>query len=330
MEEPKRRSGKRERGRKRGKSFFLRGIVAILPAVLTLFILITVVRFAQDYITRPINTVIYWSLERNGLGWGVLYQLDIDPLADAFLDPNALPANVQALIEPGGDLAKSPLFRSELDILRAANTSFFRDLEALAINPYKLRREVGAVVHPIFGVLVSVLLVLTVGYLASGFLGRRVISGMDKTMHQIPVIRSVYPYTKQLVEFFLSETELDFDTVVAAPYPSENVWCIAFVTSQGLKTVHEQLGGRYVSCFVPTSPVPMTGFTVFIEAKRLIPLPLTVDEALRVTISAGVLIPPAERVADLKGELVARLATAHDDDQSGREHGSDGRPEAHA
>ena len=136
-------------------------------------------------------------------------------------------------------------------------------------------------------------------------------------MQQIPVVRSVYPYTKQLVEFFLTETEFEFDTVVAAPYPTDGVYSIAFVTSEGMKTINEALGGkRYVSMFVPTSPMPMTGYTVFIDAEKLIPLPISVDEALRVTISAGVLIPPHERVEELESAIEALSADVERQDDT--------------
>ena len=71
---------------------------------------------------------------------------------------------------------------------------------------------------------------------------------------------------------------------------------------------------RYLSVFIPTSPMPMTGFTVFIEEERLIPLDLTVDEALRVTVSAGVIVPPAEQPVDVKRKLEA-LAAELDEEQ---------------
>jgi uncharacterized membrane protein len=283
------------------KNFFLRGIITILPAVLTLFILVTVVQFAQNYVTTPINTTIYWLLEGNAVGWKVLKSVDVDPLAPEFLESENLPTDVQEALRNFG--INSPAFEDRLEKFREPGLGFFRDLQGLAINPYKLRREVRAVVHPLVGVLVSLLLVLTLGYLTSGFLGRRMIAAVDRAAQNLPVIRSVYPYTKQLVEFFAAETEFDFDTVVAAPYPSEGVWAIAFVTSPGLRTVHKALGARYVSVFVPTSPMPMTGFTIFIREDRLIPLPLSVDEALRVTVSAGVLIPAAEQVQELEDTL---------------------------
>ncbi|MEM6571980.1 MAG: DUF502 domain-containing protein, partial [Planctomycetota bacterium] len=175
--------------------------------------------------------------------------------------------------------------------------TFLRDFKALAIDREKLR---AAIPFPEWiGLMLAGLIVLFLGYLASGFLGRGLIASFDKALTRIPIIRSVYPYTKQLVDFFLSDSDLEFDTVVAAPYPSEGVWAIGFVTGGGLKTVHAELGGNFLSVFIPTSPMPMTGFTVFIEASRLIPLDISVDEALRVTVSAGVLVPAAEQVTDM-------------------------------
>ncbi len=309
----------KRRGRKKklNKSFFLRGIITILPAVLTLFILVTVVQFARNYVTTPINSTIYWLLESNTLGWKVLEQVEIDPLDMEFLDEAGLPQNALLTLRESG--IQSEAFKSELKIVREPEMYFFRDMGSLAINPYKLRREVRAVVHPLVGVLVSVLVVLTLGYITSGFVGRRMISSFDRAAQNLPIIRSVYPYTKQLVEFFADDNEFEFDTVVAAPYPSETVWAIAFVTGTGLSSINEALGDRYVSVFVPTSPMPMTGFTVFLKESKLVPLPISVDEALRITVSAGVLIPASEQVAELTDSLVhmgAKLETQDPDQGS--------------
>jgi uncharacterized membrane protein len=116
-------------------------------------------------------------------------------------------------------------------------------------------------------------------------------------------VKSVYPYSKQLVEFFFAEKQIEFDTVVAIPYPSPGIWSIAFITSSSLKTLREETGKELVSAFVPSSPMPMTGYTVFIEPDRIIPLPISIDEALRITMTGGVLIPPNEKVDDLFDEL---------------------------
>jgi len=273
-----------KRAPKPKRNFFLRGIVAILPAMLTIFVFVFIVQFAERYVTGPINSFIYAALERNAAGWAILDTLSIDPESDEFLDIDSLPPRLQELRERDG--LESSAFRDALNEHRADGYGLLYTLDELGIHKEKLRDTVKGAVHPVVGV---------------------VVAWVDSILSQVPVVRSVYPYAKQFVEYFLSDSELEFDTVVAAPYPGPGVWCIAFVTSPGMRTVHDALGGRYVSCFVPTSPMPATGYTVFIEASRLIPLPITVDEALRTTISAGVLIPQHESVDELAKNLSAIL-----------------------
>jgi uncharacterized membrane protein len=295
-------SKKAKKPKKSRKSFFVRGLVTLLPAVMTIIILVTVVQFVERYLTSPINSSIYSLLDDNAAGWKVLGLMEIDPYDREFLDEEALPLELQdALLEFGG--TGTPEFQSALANYREETETFLRDHDGLAIDHEKLREATRDKVPPIIGILISVVIVLTLGYLASGFLGRRLISSFDKTLTNIPIIRSVYPYTKQVVDFFLSDNDLEFDTVVAAPYPSADVWAIGFVTSAGLKSVHDELGGRFLAVFIPTSPMPMTGFTVFIEASRLVPLDMTIDEALRVTVSAGVLVPDREHVALRENDL---------------------------
>lgn len=290
---------------KPSRNFFLRGLVALLPAMLTTFAFVFIIQFTTRYVTGPINSAIYWTLERNAIGWTVLEALNVEPLSEEFIAVYELTPELQSLQESAG--VRSPAFQEALESSRESKTSVIYDLNQLAIDGAKLRVAVKKAIHPVVGLLVALLLLMVVGYLASGFLGRRVVAWFDRRLSQIPFIKWIYPYAKQFVEYFLSDSELEFDTVVAAPYPSPGVYCIAFVTSPGFRTLHDALGGKYVACFVPTSPMPMTGYTVFIEASRLIPLPISVDEALRTTISAGVLIPPNESVEELTQNLSAIL-----------------------
>jgi len=298
------RAAKRERKlqkkqAKKKKNFFVRGLVVLLPTVLTVFIFATVVQFVNSYLTKPINATILTVLDGNTLGWQALEMMDVDPRAKQYIDFEELPIELQDKIGMGRELGElgSPEALTAIENYRDKRYTFIRDFGKLAIDRAKLRSAIP--VPEWVGILLAGVIVLFLGYLASGFLGRGLIAGFDKALTRIPLIRSVYPYTKQLVDFFLSDNELDFDTVVAAPYPSEGVWAIGFVTGGGLKTVSTELKGDYLSVFIPTSPMPMTGFTVFIEAHRLIPLDISVDEALRVTVSAGVLVPSSEQVATM-------------------------------
>ena len=203
----------------------------------------------------------------------------------------AIPTGLSALLN-----AMSPGRLMNLRDLRSSNQTFLRDFDALAVNGKKLHEDVKAKLPPSVGFFFSLLLILWLGSLASGFLGRQVIGGIDRSMKAIPLVRSIYPYTKQVVEFFLSEEQLEFDTVVAVPYPGEHLWALGFVTSKAFRSLREASGQDLVSVFIPSSPMPMTGYTVFAPVDRLIPMPITVDEALRATVSGGVLIPPREMV----------------------------------
>lgn len=305
------------RKRRSGKSFFFRGLITLLPAIFTIFILVTLVDLVNRYVTSPINSTIYWSLEGNSLGWKILRQLEIDPYAIELLDPEALPQDLRDLRNTVGSTSEP--FRESLAQYRAEKETFFRNSSELAISNSKLRRDVKGMVHPLVGVLVSLLFVLIFGYLASGFLGRRLVRGLDRAMKAIPVVRSVYPYTKQLVDFFLSDTEIEFDSVVAVPYPSPGLWSIGLVTGSGLKSLRERERRSMLSCFIPTSPMPMTGYTVFVCARDVVPLSLSVDEALRITVSGGVLVPPSEQVEDLEQGLLRASALEQTSEKGSRD-----------
>lgn len=302
---------KRRTKRTRTAAFFFRGLVTLLPVVLTVFIFVTVYNFVATYVTGPINSTIYWSLESNGLGWRALTLLDVDPYDVEFLDADALTFDLRDEAELHGydsDEFKLALFNERVD-----NEDFFRDLEALAIDPVKLRETVEVKVPPIIGLVLSLSLVFWIGWLVTGIVGRRAVRSFDRALHHIPVIRSVYPYAKQVVDFFLSDSELEFDTVVAVPYPSEGLWSIGFVTNEGLRSARESTGLDLVAVFVPSSPMPMTGYTIFVDVARLIPLSLSVDEALRVTVSGGVIVPPDEQVEKIEGELIESLEHPRED-----------------
>ena len=284
------------------KSFLLRGLVTVLPAALTILLLVFVVQFVNRYVTSPVNSVIYWSLERNALGWNVLRAMDVEPAAIDYLEVDKLPPELQERARRDGLL--EPEFQRALASWRADRLGLLRDLDDLAIDEDKLRLSVTDRVHPLVGVVVSLVLLLLIGYLASGFLGRRIVASIDRTLQSLPVFRSVHPYTKQFVDFFLSDSKLEFEHVVALEFFNEDVWSLGLVTGKGLRSLNEKrLGGDGLAVFIPSSPMPMTGFTVFVPAARVVPLSITVDDAVRVIVSGGVLVPAAETVEDLERNL---------------------------
>jgi uncharacterized membrane protein len=183
-------------------SFFLRGVVTLLPVVLTLVVFGLLFQMVNRYVTAPLNAVIYWSLERNALGWQALELLGVDPLSSDYLDPELLPLDLQTLARTSPAGFNDPRFQDALSLQRHEHLGLLRDLDDLAIRSERLRADVKGRVHPLIGVVLSLLLVLWLGWLVGGFVGRRIVAHLDRTMLLIPVVKSVYPYSKQLVEFF--------------------------------------------------------------------------------------------------------------------------------
>jgi len=145
--------------------------------------------------------------------------------------------------------------------------------------------------------LVAVLLLLC-GWWFSGFLGRRVVALFERLLKRVPLFGAIYPYMKQITEFFFGEEKkVEFERVVAIPYPRREVYSLGFLTGNCLKSLNQVRGGELISVFVPSSPMPATGYTLFVPAADIVPVNLSVEEALRTVVSGGVLVPDQERVS---------------------------------
>ncbi len=167
---------------------------------------------------------------------------------------------------------------------------------------------------------ISLLLVLLVGWWFSGFLGRRFVGAFERLLSRVPIVSAIYPHVKQVVDFFLGgdERKIPFDRVVAIPYPRKGVYSLGFLTGSSLRALNAHTGGQLVSVFIPSSPMPMTGYTLFVPSDDIVLIDMTVDEALRTVVSGGVLIPAqhAEEVVLALGEREAAAPAADDTEQA--------------
>lgn len=153
---------------------------------------------------------------------------------------------------------------------------------------------------------VGLSLVVLLGFGTRNFMGRRAVSLLEWFVTRTPVVKSVYPHAKQLVEFFFSDKKpLEFDSVCAIEYPRERCWSIAFVTGSGLQSLQNHTGKRMVTVYVPSSPAPMTGYTMFLAADEVVKLDINVEEAMKIVISGGVLMPLQETVRPASGAQLA-------------------------
>lgn len=146
------------------------------------------------------------------------------------------------------------------------------------------------------GLLIAMILFAGLGLLVHGLFGKKIFAAFEEGLLQLPGVRAIYPHAKQVVEFFFDKKRPAFQAVVAVPYPHPDIYSLAFVTSDGLKTLNEKTKETLVSVFIPSSPMPVTGWIAFISIEKVIPLSMPVDDALRFMVSAGLILPESEQV----------------------------------
>ena len=154
---------------------------------------------------------------------------------------------------------------------------------------------------PGLGVILTIIVLLVTGLLAANFVGRAFVGGWESLLDRIPVVRSIYSAAKNFAEMVFSDSSQSFKQVLLIQYPREGLYSLAFQTSTELGEVRGRTGEEVVCCFVPTTPNPTSGFIVIVPKKDVIVLDMEVDEALKMIISLGVVVPKWHR--DQTGEL---------------------------
>ena len=144
----------------------------------------------------------------------------------------------------------------------------------------------------IAGFIVILVLVSVIGAILASVIGRSLWRIVENMLTNIPVVRRVYPYIKQLTDaIFNKENNLAFKRVIAIEYPRKGLWSLGFVTGSGIRKVVESVNEPMLSIFVPSSPMPFTGYVLMVKESETISLELTIEEALRFTVSGGVITP---------------------------------------
>ncbi|MEM6780728.1 MAG: DUF502 domain-containing protein [Pseudomonadota bacterium] len=151
---------------------------------------------------------------------------------------------------------------------------------------------------PGIGVIIAVSFFLVVGWFATNFLGRLFIRISEYIVHRVPVIRTVYGAIKQIFETVMASQSQAFREVVMFEYPRKGTWAIGFVTGKAEGEVQRATKNETINVFVPTTPNPTSGFLLFVPKKDLIYLDMTVEEGVKLVVSAGIIVPPDRSVAD--------------------------------
>jgi uncharacterized membrane protein len=164
--------------------------------------------------------------------------------------------------------------------------------KTLAIIPRAYRPEELLGFHiPGLGIILTFLVLLLTGMLAANFVGRYIVGGWEALLDRIPIVRSIYSGAKNFAEIVFSDSEHSFKRVLLIEYPRKGLYSLAFQTSSSLGEVQGRTGEEVVCCFVPTTPNPTSGFIIIVPSKDVTVLDMEVDEALKMIISLGVVVP---------------------------------------
>ena len=150
---------------------------------------------------------------------------------------------------------------------------------------------------PGMGVLFALLVVLSIGALASNILGNRIVNWWHALLHRIPVVRSIYSGVKQVSDTLFSEKGNAFRKALLVQWPHQGMWTIGFLTGQPSGPLARQLPDDCISVYVPTTPNPTGGYFVMVRRSDCVELAMSVDEALTYVISMGVIVPGAGKPA---------------------------------
>lgn len=162
---------------------------------------------------------------------------------------------------------------------------------------------------PGLGVIFALGVVLSIGALASNFIGNRLVNWWHALLHRIPVVRSIYSGVKQISDTLFSEKGNAFRKALLVQWPHQDMWTIAFLTGapdgEVLQRLQAQPGAisatdTFLSVYVPTTPNPTGGYFIMVRKRDCIELQMSVDEALTYIVSMGVIVPGGPRNSALK------------------------------
>lgn len=275
------------------RRFFLRGLVVLVPTLVTFAILVWVYQLVNNnvavFMTEGLVRICSKVSDEPPDGWvhddkdSLRYGKPLNEWDDR---GRRLTIEHQIIENYERLAARSGLSDVEPEILQRALDARNSALWHVTFAKYRLH---------LLGFVIAIVFVYFVGFFLASFIGRASWRALEGLLRRIPLIRAIFPSVKQVTDFLLTERErtVGFSSVVAVQYPRKGVWSIGLSTGAPLKQIQERVADDLVTVFVPSSPTPFTGYIVQIPRQDVIELDVSVDEALRFTISAGVIKPGA-------------------------------------
>jgi uncharacterized membrane protein len=150
---------------------------------------------------------------------------------------------------------------------------------------------------PLVGAVFTILVILLFGVIARHFFGWELVRLSERLLSRVPIARSIYGAVKQLVEAIFSKGAQagSFRRVVMLEYPRRGLWALAFTTGPARGIVQDATPQEMINCFIPTTPNPTSGFYLLVPEEDLVPLRISVEDAFKLVMSAGLVHPPEGR-----------------------------------
>jgi uncharacterized membrane protein len=166
---------------------------------------------------------------------------------------------------------------------------------------------------PGFGLIVAIFLITMIGFLTANFIGRTIVHYGEYLLSRMPFVRSIYSTLKQIFETVLSNKADMFSKVGIVEYPRKGVWSIVFVASEKDSEINSKLNGGddpTVAVFMPCTPNPTTGFLMYLAKSDIIELSMSVEDAAKAVISAGLVMPEYKLPGNEGVQLLSKSAAA--------------------
>jgi len=273
----------------------LRGVAVVLPPLLTIVIFFWVGNTVEQYVLKPVTAGV-----RDIIVWQVSDIRDADQLAGAqelaggvynsdgqrfkkLLDDSFVPFKVYKDVRTNQKGASMPI---------TGVAVYQRFVEFHYLQPYY--------VVPVFLTVFIILMYLLGRFLAAG-IGRVLWNLFERGILQLPLVRNVYSSVKQVTDFMFSESDIEYTRVVAIEYPRKGIWALALVTGESMAEIRDAAQEPVVSVLVPSSPMPVTGYTMTILKSEVVDLDITIDQAFQFIVSCGVVVPPQQLQAPFAG-----------------------------
>lgn len=162
--------------------------------------------------------------------------------------------------------------------------------------------ELVALRFPGFGVAVFLVFTLLVGWLAKGYIGRSLIDWGEDLVSRMPIVRSIYNALKQIAETVFAQSNTTFNRACLVQYPRPGLWAVAFVSTDTRGEIAAKIGGgeKLISVFLPTTPNPTSGFLLFVPEADVRMLDMSIEDAAKLIISAGLVTPDPDRPAPVR------------------------------